>query len=52
MKKKFTKEQLDKLERLNYLSNKLKTKSLSIKEYDEHEELTDECKSFFPAIGF
>lgn len=48
--KKFTKEQLEMLERLNYLSHKLSNGGLSIKQYDEHEELTDECHKFFSPI--
>ena len=62
MKKKFTKSELDKLERLNYLANELNkgrlsdlanelnNGGLSHDEYDEYEELIMECESFFPAI--
>ena len=53
MKKKFTKTQLDKLEKLHYLNSKFngkgkKQRGLSEDEYEEYEKLKEECAVFLP----
>ena len=50
-KKKFTKKQLDLLEKLNYLSDKLQNGGLSEDEYEQHEELLEQCHEFLHPIS-